>query len=33
MAERVGGNDAIRKRGAFPFTPPPGTHARMVEVR
>jgi choline-sulfatase len=33
MVERVGGNDAIRKRGAFPFTPPPGTHARMVEVR
>lgn len=33
MAEKVGGNDAIRKRGAFPFTPPPGTDPRMVEVR
>ncbi|MEM7026398.1 MAG: sulfatase-like hydrolase/transferase [Pseudomonadota bacterium] len=33
MVERVGGNDAIRKRGAFPFTPPPGTDPRMVEVR
>ena len=32
MAERVGGNDAIRARGAFPFTPPPGTEARMVDV-
>jgi choline-sulfatase len=32
MAERVGGNEAIRKRGAFPFTPPPGTDPRMVEV-
>jgi choline-sulfatase len=33
MAEKVGGNDAIRKRGAFPLTPPPGTDLRMVEVR
>jgi choline-sulfatase len=33
MAERVGGNEAIRRRGAFPFTPPPGTDPRMVEVR
>lgn len=33
MAESLGGDDAIRARGAFPFTPPPGTDARMVEVR
>lgn len=33
MAERVGGNQVIRARGAFPFTPPPGTEARVVEVR
>jgi choline-sulfatase len=33
MAERIGGNQAIRERGAFPFTPPPGTEARVVEVR
>jgi hypothetical protein len=33
MAERIGGNQAIRARGAFPFTPPPGTDARVVEVR
>jgi len=33
MAEKVGGNDAIRKRGAFPFTPPPGNGPRVVEVR
>ncbi len=33
MAERIGGNQAIRERGAFPFTPPPGTDARVVEVR
>jgi choline-sulfatase len=33
MAEKIGGNQAIRERGAFPFTPPPGTEARVVEVR
>jgi choline-sulfatase len=32
MAERVGGTEAIRARGAFPFTPAPGTDARIVEV-